>query len=210
MTDSSGVGSEAEKHFHKSKSIKSLQLPDHSRSNCLSNLSENTSISSKSSINSPVGNTVTDKSDQFSTCSTNLVDKLRPTPYESFVCTENTNSHNSIDCRNKNTKQQLEPIDDYDEVLLSMWRRLFAQLNKKLPNLCLCMQYSNNNDGVYSGRIPPWLECANNCRFYQKPEGMRMFIENMSNSSVGNEITLFCTIHISFHIEIRLSIVSGC
>ncbi|CAH8842407.1 unnamed protein product [Trichobilharzia szidati] len=164
------VKAEAEKHFHKLKSIKSLQLPDHSRSNCVSNLSENTSISSKSSINSPVGNTVTDKSDQFSTYSTTLVDKLHPTPNESLMCTENTNSHNSIDCRNKNIKQQLESTDDYDEVLLSMWRRLFTQLNRKLPNLCLCMQYCNNNAGVYSGRIPPWLECASNCRFYQKPE----------------------------------------
>nr|CAH8842706.1 unnamed protein product [Trichobilharzia regenti] len=167
------VKAEAEKHFHKLKSIKSRQLPDHSRSNCVSNLSENTtSISSKSSINSTVGNnTVTDKSDQLSAYSTTtLEDKLYPTPCGSFMCNENTNSNNSIDCSNKHRKQQLESTDDYDEVL-SMWHSLLTQLNKKeLPNLCLCMRYSSNNDGVYTGRIPPWLECASNCRFYQKPE----------------------------------------
>uniref|UniRef100_A0A3Q0KN86 C3H1-type domain-containing protein n=1 Tax=Schistosoma mansoni TaxID=6183 RepID=A0A3Q0KN86_SCHMA len=56
--------------------------------------------------------------------------------------------------------------DDHNDEILSLWSRLSNRLNKEIPPLCLCMEYSRHD----IDETPPWLKCANNCKFYHNPE----------------------------------------
>ncbi|KAA3682463.1 uncharacterized protein DEA37_0015235 [Paragonimus westermani] len=55
--------------------------------------------------------------------------------------------------------------DSIDDNLLSMWHKLIRQLKGPLPDVCLCTRFCPPGH-----RVPPWIACANNCRFYRRPE----------------------------------------
>ncbi|KAF7242231.1 hypothetical protein EG68_10759, partial [Paragonimus skrjabini miyazakii] len=52
-----------------------------------------------------------------------------------------------------------------DDNLLSLWQKLIRQLKGPLPDVCLCTRFCPSDP-----RVPPWTACANNCRFYRRPE----------------------------------------
>ncbi|CAH8514269.1 unnamed protein product [Heterobilharzia americana] len=154
------VKAKAEKHFHKCTKI--IQPTNHPNGSCTLNISTTvTTVPSNASNQSTEDNKLIEQSDRSVKCNNTLSNQTKVLPNEPTFCTE------SIGPSNENTKQ-LESVNSNNQTL-SLWNRLSVQLNKKIPPLCLCMQYSCNGDDT-----PPWLKCANNCRFYRRPEGMWM------------------------------------
>ncbi|GAA54315.1 hypothetical protein CLF_102138 [Clonorchis sinensis] len=52
-----------------------------------------------------------------------------------------------------------------NEEILKMWRDLMRRMKIPLPTLCLCSRYIRP-----TAAIPPWLNCADNCPYFHRPE----------------------------------------
>ncbi|TGZ68616.1 hypothetical protein CRM22_004163 [Opisthorchis felineus] len=52
-----------------------------------------------------------------------------------------------------------------NEEILKKWRDLMRQMKVPLPTLCLCSRYIRS-----TATMPPWLNCADNCPYFHRPE----------------------------------------
>ncbi|CAH8503529.1 unnamed protein product [Schistosoma mattheei] len=105
----------------------------------------------------------------------------------------NNNSNQTIKCNYKHTNLsdtmdtkeislEKPERDGHNGEMLSLWSRLSNRLNNKIPPLCLCMEYSRH----HIDEVPPWLKCANNCKFYHNPEAfLKVLLDYMQSLNLS-------------------------
>ncbi|CAH8482186.1 unnamed protein product [Schistosoma turkestanicum] len=149
---SENIKAKAEKHFRNLKSNKTLESSYHSDKNSTQIISTN-----KNNLTINMHNNPTNEN-KLNTDRNQVLHK------SVLSYSENTDLLNCND--NKELNQEQSEHDDHNDEMVSLWHRLSSRLNKKIPPLCLCMQYSQDE----IDEIPQWLKCANNCTFYHNPE----------------------------------------
>lgn len=119
------------------------------------------------------------ESDSTQIISTNR-DNLTVNNHNNLIKENDTNLFDTMDTKEISLKKP--ESNDHNDETLSLWSRLSNRLNKKIPPLCLCMEYSRHD----IEEIPPWLKCANNCKFYHNPEVfLKVLLEYMQSLNLS-------------------------
>uniref|UniRef100_A0A095AKQ9 Uncharacterized protein n=1 Tax=Schistosoma haematobium TaxID=6185 RepID=A0A095AKQ9_SCHHA len=153
---SENIKAKAEKHFLNVKSNKTLKSSNYLKRNSTQIMSTNRdNLTVNDHSNSIDENKLNSNSNQTIKC--NYKEN------EVFY-SKDTNLSDTMDT--KEISLEKPKRDGHNGEMLSLWSRLSNRLNKKIPPLCLCMEYSRHD----IDEVPPWLKCANNCQFYHNPE----------------------------------------
>ncbi|KAH8861925.1 hypothetical protein EWB00_000742 [Schistosoma japonicum] len=163
---SENIKAKAEKQFLNAKSNKALQSINYSNKNVTQIDTTNISTVTMNTLyNSSDANKLNEHLNQTTDCNNELLSKENEVLNKPQLIYSN-----DIDlCNLSDSKLNIENYDlnGFNNEMLSLWHRL----DEKIPPLCLCMQYSHDNDD----KTPQWFKCANNCKFHHNPEGMSQF-----------------------------------
>ncbi|CAH8510954.1 unnamed protein product [Schistosoma bovis] len=153
---SENIKAKAEKRFLNVKSNKTLKSSNYLKRNSTQIMSTNRdNLTVNDHSNSIDENKLNNNSNQTIKC--NYKEN------EVFY-SKDTNLSDTMDT--KEISLEKPERDGHNGEMLSLWSRLSNRLDKKIPPLCLCMEYSRHD----IDEVPPWLKCANNCQFYHNPE----------------------------------------